>query len=54
MGGLAHAEVENLNAAMAATRKDFAAWRRVWTLERPRILRCAADLLRERTFYIAD
>lgn len=53
IGTVAHAGIADLDLALEAARKGFATWRRVSTLERAKILRRAADLLRERIETIA-
>ncbi len=45
---LAHAGPDDLDAALAATARGFQAWRATGAFERSRIMRRAADLLRER------
>jgi succinate-semialdehyde dehydrogenase/glutarate-semialdehyde dehydrogenase len=53
IGSVAHAGVADLDLALAAAEKGFAAWRRISAFERAKILRKAADLLRERADQIA-
>jgi succinate-semialdehyde dehydrogenase/glutarate-semialdehyde dehydrogenase len=53
IGTVAHAGIADLDLALDAAQKGFATWRRVSTLERAKILRRAADLLRERIETIA-
>lgn len=53
IGTVAQAGVADLDLALEAAQKGFADWRRVSTLERAKILRRAADLLRERIEQIA-
>ncbi|MBW7924597.1 MAG: NAD-dependent succinate-semialdehyde dehydrogenase [Burkholderiales bacterium] len=48
IGKLPHATREDLDRALAAAQRAFPAWRDTSPLERSRILRKAADLLRER------
>ncbi|GAC1339595.1 MAG: NAD-dependent succinate-semialdehyde dehydrogenase [Acetobacteraceae bacterium] len=52
-GTLAHAERADLDLALAAAERGFAQWRRVAAFERSKLLRRAADLLRERADMIA-
>ncbi len=52
-GTVAHAERADLDVALAAADRGFAAWRRVSAFERSKLLRRAADLLRERADAIA-
>ena len=53
IGTAAAAGIADLDLALAAAAKGFAAWRRVSALERSKILRRAADLLRARADQIA-
>ncbi len=53
IGALAHAEKPDLDAALAAAQKGFAAWRKVSAFERYRTMRKAADNLRGRASEIA-
>ncbi len=53
IGKIAHAERADLDRALAAAEKGFAAWRKVSAYERAKIMRKAADLLRERADAIA-
>ncbi len=53
IGSLAHAGVEDLDEALVATAKGFQAWRRVSPFERSKLMRKAANLLRERNEAIA-
>lgn len=53
IGTVAAAGIADLDLALAAAAKGFAAWRRVSAFERSKILRRAADLLRERVEEIA-
>ncbi|HZF15109.1 MAG TPA: NAD-dependent succinate-semialdehyde dehydrogenase [Steroidobacteraceae bacterium] len=53
LGELPHASREDLDRALAIAEKGFALWRAVPPPERGKILRKAADLLRERTEDIA-
>jgi succinate semialdehyde dehydrogenase (EC 1.2.1.16) len=50
---LPHAKKAELDAALAAADKGFKEWKRVSAYERAKILRKAADLVRERTEDIA-
>ena len=52
-GKLAHAERPDLDRALEAAERGFAAWRRVVAFDRSKLLRRAADLLRERADMIA-
>ena len=53
IGDLAYVERAEMDAALAAADKGFAAWRRVSAFERYKILRAAADLVRQRMEEIA-
>ncbi|MBN9268792.1 MAG: aldehyde dehydrogenase family protein, partial [Mesorhizobium sp.] len=53
IGSLAHAGVEDLDEALVAAAKGFQAWRRVSPFERSKLMRKAANLLRERNEAIA-
>ncbi len=53
IGSLAHAEKEDLDLALSAADKGFKVWRDTSAFERSKIMRKAADLLRERIDYIA-
>ncbi len=48
LGRLPHASREDLDRAIAAAQRAFGEWKRVSPLERSRILRKAAELIRER------
>lgn len=48
IGGLAKAEIADLDEAVAAADRGFQLWRRTSPLERSKIMRRAADLMRER------
>ena len=52
-GLLAHAGIPDLDRALEAAERGFATWRRVSAYDRSKILRKAADLLRERADMIA-
>lgn len=52
-GTLAHAEIPDLDQALEAAERGFATWRRVSAFDRSKIMRKAADLLRERADMIA-
>ncbi len=52
-GRLAHAERPDLDRALAAAERGFATWRKMSAYDRSKILRKAADLLRERADMIA-
>ncbi|RGP37963.1 NAD-dependent succinate-semialdehyde dehydrogenase [Pseudotabrizicola alkalilacus] len=54
IGQVAHAETSDLDAALAAAERGFAVWRDTGVFERCRILRRAADLLRERAGPVAE
>jgi succinate-semialdehyde dehydrogenase/glutarate-semialdehyde dehydrogenase len=53
IGRVAHAGTEDLDAALDAARRGFAAWRKVSAFERARVMRKAAALMRERAEAIA-
>ena len=53
IGTVAHAEKADLDAALAAADKGFKAWRKVAAYDRYKIMRKAADLMRERADSIA-
>jgi succinate-semialdehyde dehydrogenase/glutarate-semialdehyde dehydrogenase len=53
IGTLAHAERPDLDRALEAARKGFAVWRKVSAFERSKIMRKAANLMRERADMIA-
>ncbi|WP_025731743.1 NAD-dependent succinate-semialdehyde dehydrogenase [Carnimonas nigrificans] len=53
IGQLAHAEQPDLDRALEAAEKGFEVWRKTSTLERYKIMRRAAELLRERVEHIA-
>lgn len=53
IGTVAKAERADLDSALAAAERGFAAWRRVSAFERCQIMRKAANLLRERVEDIA-
>jgi succinate-semialdehyde dehydrogenase/glutarate-semialdehyde dehydrogenase len=52
-GVLAHASIPDLDKALEATVRGFAAWRRISAFERSKVMRRAADLLRSRADSIA-
>ena len=52
-GLLAHAGIPDLDRALDATVRGFAAWRKVSAFDRSKVMRKAADLLRERADGIA-
>ncbi len=54
IGSVAQAGRADLDAALDAAAKGFAAWRRVSAYERSRVMRKAADLLRERADKVAQ
>lgn len=49
IGKVAHADVEDLEAAVAAAVKGFETWRKIPAAERGKTMRRAAQILRERT-----
>lgn len=53
IGTVAHAEQADLDRALEAADKGFKAWRQVSAFDRAKVLRKAADLLRERADKIA-
>ncbi len=53
IGRVAHASVKDLDLALAAAQKGFEIWRATSSVERQRIMRAAAALLRERADEIA-
>lgn len=53
IGRVAHAGIADLDRALAAAQKGFEAWRDVPAIERGRIMRRAAGLMRERADSIA-
>jgi len=53
LGELPHASKEDLDRVLAIAEKGFALWRAVPPTERGKVLRKAADLMRERTEHIA-
>ncbi|HWA51082.1 MAG TPA: NAD-dependent succinate-semialdehyde dehydrogenase [Dongiaceae bacterium] len=54
IGSVAHAGRADLDAALAAAERGFAAWRKVPAYERSKVLRRAAELLRERAEKVAQ
>ena len=52
-GKLAHAGIPDLDRALEAAERGFATWRKVSAFDRSKLLRKAADLLRERADMIA-
>jgi succinate-semialdehyde dehydrogenase / glutarate-semialdehyde dehydrogenase len=54
IGTVAHARKADLDCALAAAKKGFAAWRRVAANDRYRLMRKAADILRDRADEIAQ
>ena len=52
-GTLAHAGIPDLDRALDATARGFALWRKVSAFERSKVMRKAADLLRQRAGDIA-
>lgn len=53
IGSVAHAGTRDLDAALAAAERGFAAWRLVSPFERGKIMRRAASLLRDRADLVA-
>src|SRR4029079_18447913 len=53
IGELPHASSEDLDRALEAAQQNFPKWRALAPHERGKILRKAADLMRERTEHIA-
>ena len=53
IGSVARATIADLDEALAATEKGFAVWRNTPALERSKLMRAAAGLLRERADAIA-
>src|ERR1700744_5379576 len=53
LGPVAHADKADLDEALAAAEKGFKAWRVVSSYERSKVMRKAADLMRERADKIA-
>ena len=53
IGSVARATIADLDEALAATEKGFTVWRNTPALERGKIMRAAAALLRERTETVA-
>src|SRR5580700_11737304 len=53
IGTVAHAERADLDRALEAADKGFRAWRKVSAFDRSKVMRKAADLLRERADRIA-
>ncbi len=54
IGQVAHAGIADLDEALAAAAKGFRAWRKVSAFERGKVLRRAADLLRQRADAVAE
>ncbi|BCG84163.1 NAD-dependent succinate-semialdehyde dehydrogenase [Mesorhizobium sp. 113-3-9] len=53
LGSLAHAGIDDLDEALAAAAKGFDAWRRVSPFDRSKLMRKAANILRERNEHVA-
>ena len=51
IGRVAHAGIADLDLALAAAQKGFESWRDMPAIERARIMRKAAGLMRERAIY---
>lgn len=54
IGSVAHAGRADLDAALAAAERGFAAWRKISAYERSKVMRRAAELLRERAEKVAQ
>ena len=54
LGTVAHAEIPDLDRALAAAEKGFAVWKKVSAYERSKVMRKAAGLIRERVDMIAN
>jgi len=54
IGNIAHANREDLDAAVASAQKGFEIWRNTSAFERSKIMRKAANILRERAAEIAQ
>ncbi|MET2829119.1 NAD-dependent succinate-semialdehyde dehydrogenase [Mesorhizobium shangrilense] len=53
LGTLAHAGIDDLDEALASAAKGFETWRRVSPFDRSKLMRKAANILRERNEHIA-
>ena len=53
IGNVAHARIADLDAALEAAEKGFRAWKQVSAFDRYKLMRKAADLVRQRTDEIA-
>ena len=53
IGTVAHAERADLDSALESAAKGFAVWKRMSSVDRSKIMRKAADLLRERVDHVA-
>src|SRR5882757_4734739 len=53
LGALPHASKADLDRALDAAQRGFAAWRAVSPYDRAKLLRRAADIIRERQAHIA-
>ncbi len=53
VGTVAHAEKADLDEALASTEKGFKVWRAMSSFDRSKVMRKAADLIRERADMIA-
>mgnify|MGYP000013382474 CR=1 FL=1 len=53
LGTVAHADIPDLDRALAAAEKGFAVWKKVSAYERSKVMRKAAGLIRERVDMIA-
>lgn len=53
IGTLAHAEIPDLDRALAAAERGFAVWRKTSAYDRSKVMRKVADLVRERVDAIA-
>ncbi|HUN51423.1 MAG TPA: aldehyde dehydrogenase family protein, partial [Candidatus Sulfotelmatobacter sp.] len=54
IGAVPHAERDDLDRALAAAAKGFAAWRKVSAHDRYKLMRKAADILRGKADAIAE
>ena len=54
IGTVAHASISDLDRALEAAEKGFRTWRKISAFDRSKIMRKAADLLRERAGHVAE
>ena len=54
IGTVAHASISDLDRALEAADKGFKTWRKISAYDRSKIMRKAADLLRERAGHVAE